>query len=371
LILNRDSDRYSSSAAFLREWRKKKILVTDPAPCVYLYAQDFALPGGGRRERTGFIAAVRLEPFSAGSIRPHERTFPKAKEDRLKLVTACRTNLSPLFGVYAGRPAVLDAARAATRAVAPWIDVTDDADARHRVWRITDPAAIESMRKALGDATVLIADGHHRYETSLAYRELRVREGDRDPDAPHNFAMMYLTSMDDPGLVVLPTHRVWRGALPAGCDARIAEHFETVPAAPDDLIERLESETAPGCLAASFAGGRSLLLRLRDPAILDSVLADLHPTVRRLDVAVLDAFLLRHLLGIDVAKAAQGGELAYTHDDGDALAAVRGGASAVFLLRRPRMSEVEAVSAAGETMPQKSTYFYPKLLSGLVFHPLD
>src|SRR5262249_49938557 len=154
--------------------------------------------------------------------------------------------------------------------------VTDDASARHRVWRIADPAAIDRMRAALGDATVLIADGHHRYETSLAYRELRRAEGDTDPEAPHNFAMMYLTSMDDPGLVVLPTHRVWRGALPSGCETKIAEQFETASVAADDLLARLDAETAPGCLGASFAGGRSLLLRLRDPARLDAALADMH-----------------------------------------------------------------------------------------------
>jgi uncharacterized protein (DUF1015 family) len=373
LILNREADRYAASAQHLADWKAKGILVRDATPCLYLYAQEFSLADGSRHQRCGFITALRLEPFSAGNIRPHERTFARAKEDRLKLVTACRTNLSPLFGVYAGRSAVLGTAREATAGREPWVDVADDDRGRHRVWRIDEPDVIERMKAGLRDATVLIADGHHRYETALAYRDLRRSQGDTDPDAPHNFILMYLTSMDDPGLVVLPTHRIWRGPLPPAdeIERRLARHFEIVPIArAGDLAERLGRETGPGCLAISM-GEHSLLLRLRDSKALDEALAAVHPTVRRLDVAVLDSFLLQHGLGIDVAKAAQEGQLAYTHDEAEALAATRAGARAVFLLRRPRMSEVEAVCAAGQTMPQKSTYFYPKLLSGLVFHPLD
>lgn len=375
LILNRDADRYASAAAAFAEWRARGVLVSDAQPCLYYYVQDFTVPGGGRRQRAGFMAAVRLEDFSSGVIRPHERTFPRAKEDRLRLVTACRANLSPIFGIYPERTGALEPARAQSAAEAPWIDVSDEGGDRHRVWRLADPAVIGRIQSALADTTVFIADGHHRYETSLAYRDQRRAAGETDPEAPYNYVLMFLTSMDEPGLVVLPTHRLWHGPLPggpAGLGEKLAVHFdiEEVSGGAGALFARLNAETALGCLGVC-AGDRQALLRLRDPRSLKTALAGMHPAVRALDVSVLDAFVLREMLGIDCSRAAQDGLLTYTHDDAQAVAAVAGGASAAFLLRMPRMREVEAVCMSGQVMPEKSTYFYPKLQSGLVLHLLD
>lgn len=370
LILNRAPDRYAAAAAELADWRARGVLVQDGTPALYWYVQDFQLADGTPHARSGLLAAVRLEPFSAGNILPHERTFASAKADRLKLMHACRANLSPIFGVYPGGQDAAAPARAAAAQAAPWIDVSEGGQ-RHRVWRLTDPGVVARLVEGLGGVRVFIADGHHRYETALTYRDERRAAGDTAPDAPHNFLLMYLCAMDDPGLVVLPTHRLWRGRLDDQMLAAAGEHFAVEDVDPAALQARLEAATAPGCVGVRTRA-RSVLLTLRDPAALDAALPDVAPVIRRLDVSVLDGFLLGHLLGIDCVRAGQEGELLYTHDDRHAFEAVAGGtAQAAFLLRRPRMDEVADACLAGETMPQKSTYFFPKLQTGLVFHLLD
>lgn len=380
LILNREADRYQAAAAEFAAWREQGILAQDSVRCLYFYVQDFRLSDGSGHRREGLIAAVHLEPFSAGKIRPHERTFSRAKEDRLRLVQACRANLSPLFGVYANQTEALEPARAQAATEAPWIDVTDEFGERHRVWRLVASGTIGHIVNTLRETTVFIADGHHRYETALAYRDQMRTAGQTDPEAPHNFVLMYLTSMDDAGLVILPTHRIlrrWPAAEMAGRLIGIEEHFamQSFPATAAGQREAmacLNAEAARGCLALRATNpDRMLVLRLRDPGVLDRVLAECHPAVRYLDVTVLDAFVLRRLLGLECTSAAQEGILAYTHDEEQALAAVsRDGSAAAFLLRPPKIGEVEAACLADQTMPEKSTYFYPKLLSGLVFHSL-
>jgi uncharacterized protein (DUF1015 family) len=372
LILNRSADRYGAAATALADWRGRGVLVQDRDPALYYYVQDFSLSDGSARQRSGLMAAVRLEPFAAGNILPHERTFPSAKADRLKLMSACRANLSAIFGVYPQGRAALAPARGHAEAHPAWIDVADGGE-RHRVWRLTDPAAIDAVVGGLRTATVFIADGHHRYETALTYRDQRRAAGDTDPDAPHEFLLMYLCAMDDPGLVILPTHRMWRGPLPADWLARIEPHFEMEAVSGREVFARLGRETDVGALALHRKGATHLLrLRASAAVLVDRVLATVHPVVRRLDVSILDGFLLGHVLGIDCARAGQDGLLAYTHDDGQALeAAERGEAAAAFLLRAPRMAEVEAACRAGQTMPQKSTYFFPKLQTGLVLRSLD
>ncbi|MDX2171322.1 MAG: DUF1015 domain-containing protein [Deltaproteobacteria bacterium] len=370
LILNKSPDRYAASAAELRDWRAQGVLVQDAAPALYWYAQDFQLADGTPHQRSGLLAAVRLQPFSNGNILPHERTFPSAKADRLKLMHACRANLSPIFGVYPGGRDAAAPALTAAETSAPWIDVSEGGQ-RHRVWQLTDAALVDRLVRGMGDTKLFIADGHHRYETALTYRGERHAAGDTDPDAPHNFLLMYLCAMDDPGLVVLPTHRLWRGSIGDRTLSELNQHFtiEDVDAA--SLWRRLEAATAPGVLGLRTRT-RTVLLTLRDLAAVDRALPDVQPVIRHLDVTVLDSFLLGHTLGIDCVRAGQEGELLYTHDDKHALEAVtRGEAQGALLLRRPRMSEVADACLAGQTMPQKSTYFFPKLQTGLVFHLLD
>ena len=369
LILNKSADRYAASAGELKDWRARGVLVHDREPALYWYVQDFALTDGSRHQRSGLLAAVRLQPFSNGNILPHERTFPSAKADRLKLMHACRANLSPIFGVYPNRAEAMAPARAAA-AAAPWIDV-EDGGQRHRVWRLADAASIAQITAALRDTKLFIADGHHRYETALTYREERRAAGDTDADAPHNFMLMYLCSMDDPGLVVLPTHRLWRGAFGEAALAKAAEHFTFEAADPATVLKRLAEAREPGCIGVRTPSHTGVL-RLKDIAAVDRALPEIQPIIRHLDVTVLDGFLLGHVLGIDCVRAGQDGELLYTHDDRHALGAVeRDNVNSAFLLRRPKMSEVAEACLAGQVMPQKSTYFFPKLQTGLVFHLLD
>jgi uncharacterized protein (DUF1015 family) len=287
-------------------------------------------------------------------------------------MTACRANLSAIFGVYPHGGETVAPARAHAARRPPWIDVTADGE-RHRVWRISDAETVAQLLERLRAITVFIADGHHRYETALTYRDQRRSAGGDDRDAPHNFVMMYLCAMDDPGLVILPTHRVWGGPLPADLRARVSEHFEIDPIDRSASPARDGAEGQPGTVAVHTRES-SALLRLRGSglAAVDRVLAGAHPAIRHLDVTILDAFLLGHVLGVDCARAGQDGALTYTHDEGEAVDAVaHGAATAAFAVRAPRMAEVEAACLAGQTMPQKSTYFFPKLQTGLVFHLLD
>ena len=370
LILNKAPDRYAAAAAALRDWRARGVVAQERQPALYWYVQDFALPDGSRHRRSGLLAAVRLQPFGAGNILPHERTFAGPKADRLKLMHACGANLSPIFGVYRNRAAAMAAARAVADAAPPWIDV-QEAGERHRVWRLADAATLAALRDGLGDTKVFIADGHHRYETALAYRDERHAAGDTATDAPHNFMLMYLCSMDDPGLVVLPTHRLWRGAFDDAAWARATPHFRVEEVDADTVLARLAAAPAPGCIGVRTPT-RTAVLHLKDLAAVDGALAEIAPIIRHLDVTVLDRFLLGHLLGVDCVQAGQDGRLLYTHDDRQALcAAGQDGVGAAFLLRRPSMGEVAEACLAGEVMPQKSTYFFPKLQTGLVFHLLD
>ncbi len=377
LILNRDEDPYRSAADHLQNWREEKLLVQEEKPSLAYYVENFKLPDGRELERSGLMAAVRLEPFSSGNIRPHERTFSRAKEDRMRLMRACRTNLSPIFGLYPDCETAIDPARAWAARRKPDMDLIDDSGERHRVWLVTDKRAIDAVCGALSDVNVVIADGHHRYETALAYAEAERAAGASDPEAPHNFILMYLASMSDPGLVILPTHRVLRGVTgvdAARIDALLKAHFRTQEFPRTQGTEFFAAlRAAPeGSLGVALSGSDQLIVAtILDPAISERYAGNVVPEVRRLDVSVLDAVVLRGMLNIDCTIEAQEGRVSYTHDDGEALRELEAGADAVFFMKPPRMEEMLAVSAAGEVMPQKSTYFYPKLLTGLVMHPLE
>jgi uncharacterized protein (DUF1015 family) len=377
LILNRSADPYAAAAELLQAWRRDGVLVRDRAPALCRYVQDFVLPNGEARQREGIIGAVRLEPFSSGQIRPHERTLAKPKEDRMRLLRACRTNLSPLFALFADKLQVLDAAAAASTRP-PDIDVRDDADVRHRLWLLTEASVIEAISAPLAEESIVIADGHHRYETALAYSEERRSQGSQDPDAPYNFVLMYVTSMSQPGLVILPTHRVLLKSASVDAPkftAQLQRHFRLrrfPRSAREEFLAALHEPPQLGRFGIVSAGADDLVLAtLDDSAVVDQYAGHLHAVVRRLDVPILDSVILRGLIGIDVSAAAQDGRLAYMHDDVAALHAVEQGAQVAFLMNPPDVADVQAVCLAGQTMPEKSTYFYPKLLSGLVFHPLD
>jgi uncharacterized protein (DUF1015 family) len=348
---------YGELGSLIASWVDHGVLTRLDAPALIAWTQGFTLADGVPRERGTILAAVGLEPYERRVVRPHERTHAGPKEDRLRLTRAVRTNLSPVFGLYP------DPAGAAWAAVAPSgppeAELTDRDGTVHRLWTVTDAAAHDRVAEALRERWILIADGHHRYETALAYRDERRAAG--DGEGPHDRVLMGLTALDDDGLVVLPTHRLlvrW----PEGADAA----FTATPVAgPPELLEALAAapEDVPA-LGLLRPDGARLLTGAPPP--------EGATPGERLDVAVIEREILRAHLGADQAALAHAGELDYTKDPAEAARKVATGEAAAALILRPiPKAAVAAVAEAAETMPQKSTYFFPKLLTGVAFHSLS
>jgi uncharacterized protein (DUF1015 family) len=350
LILPREPERADAAAATLRSWMAEGVLVRDGEPALYFYSQEFSPGDGSRRRRDGVLCRLGLEEFATGVVRPHERTFPGPKKDQLALLRATGAYLSPIFGLYA-RPGerLRDVADITD---APLVELADEQDVLHRLWRVTDQEAIARIGAALAPETIFIADGHHRYETGLAYRHERGASG---PDS----ILAFVSNMEEEGLVVLPTHRLLRVPLrlsPAVFEEQLRAAFGVEPLAPGTV--------RPAGAIDVVLPDRRLRLRPRDEA--RARVADLPASVRALDVAVLHGAILGPMLGVEP------GQLEFTHADGEAFDAVASGRStAAFLLNPPTVAAVRAVCLAGELMPEKSTYFYPKLASGLVFDLIE
>jgi uncharacterized protein (DUF1015 family) len=375
LILSAEEDPYTTAARLWREWREERYIVQEPEPCLVFTRERFRVDGEWR-ERAGFYAAVRLEPFAAGIIRPHERTFSAPKEDRLRLLRACGANLSPVFFLYPDRESVLRELGAWSDQRKPDLVFHDALQTEHRVWFVRSPRLRRFVCEELAPVELIIADGHHRYETALAYSEERLRAGDNAPEAGHRFVLGYLTSMDDSGLVVLPTHRVLQEYARLDAFVQSLEQWFELQRYPLEnaggFFAALDKGAGRHCLGVGWRGTEELALAfLRDESALERFAGDADPSVRALDVTLLDRVVLQGLANIVPDEAARSGQLWYTHSDSEALEALQKGAAAVFFMRPPRMSDILAVCRAGQVMPQKSTYFYPKLLSGLLFQAVD
>jgi uncharacterized protein (DUF1015 family) len=358
-------DPYEHAAETLEAWTLEGILTADREPAMWALTQEYTAPDGTTRTRHGLFARVRITDYGAGLIRPHERTQPGPKEDRLRLTEATRHNLSPIFSLYPG-----DAWEHVEPALHadPWGEATDSDGTTNRVWRIPDPAVHEGVASALADAELLIADGHHRYETARAYSDAIGGEG------PHRYVLMCLASLEDPGVTVFPTHRVLTGldssqreALRAGLE----DLFETEEVS----RERIDPAGADGLGvfgyldAAREAGVR---LRLRDREALDRTLADRPDSYRQLDVVILETLILRGILGMREEDIAAKRRIGYETSADAVRAAIESNrVDCAFLLRPTPGEQVRAVAAAGETMPPKSTYFFPKVPTGIVFNPLS
>jgi uncharacterized protein (DUF1015 family) len=386
LELNREADPYGAAAATLAQWIAARVIELTARPAIYFYTQRFEV-GGQRMVRNGMIARIHLEEFKDGRILPHERTFPKAKEDRLRLLTATRVNVSPIFGLYPSGDLALEALLAEVATRAPMIEVTDDLGIANEVRAIDEVREIGIVQRALADARVLIADGHHRYETALEYRRRR-RAEERNPAEArgYDYVMMTLVAFNDPGLVILPTHRVVRrlpAAAIASFAARAAETFDMqdVPSrdeasrdeASSDALSAAIAERGRGTIGVVLKGDHApRVLRLRDHDALAAALPDAPAAVRDLDVSILHALVFERIFGIKPDEVRKGGNLEYTIDLRGAVDEVMSGAAdGAFIMAAPTVHDVERVCNTGATMPEKSTYFYPKLLTGLVMNPLD
>ena len=379
-------ERYRRAARTLAAWRSDGTLRAERRPALYVYEQEYPVPGTAeRRTQRGFFGRLRLEDPGPGSgVKPHERTLEAPREDRYRLLRATGVNTSPVVGLFEN-PSGRVAARLATVARrAPDVEVVDDAVVRHRLWVVpeTDPATgrrSPTARDLVGSvrrSTVTIADGHHRYATALRYRdERRVGAPPDDPDPAWDYVLMLFIDAAHEPLTVLPTHRIVRGLGPAGIEALWAgagRMFEVRADVSSDDLRAGFGPSSPGGRGrfGLWTRGRGAVLTARRAAFA----ADL-PTggaaVRSLDVTLL-GIALERLCGVTPEDVASGERLEYTHDASEAISAVdaaTGGADAAFLLEPTPVRSVIAVAADGDVMPQKSTFFYPKALTGLVINP--
>jgi uncharacterized protein (DUF1015 family) len=359
-----DGDPYAHAAEVFARWQEEGALTRDDEPALWAIAQDYTGPDGRRRTRHGVFARVRVEDYGPGRIRPHERTHPGPKEDRLRLTRATHANLSPIFSLYD------DPAHSAWGALEPhiqqdpWGEVTDEDGTSHRLWRVADPEAARAVTETLAATELLIADGHHRYETARVYRD--------ESGADH--VLMCLVALQDPGLEVFPTHRLVSGLDQPRREALRAAIERDWKATPIEA-EQLEPEpAADGRVRIGYYDGhhrRPLLLTLRDPAIAAAAMPDKPEPYQRLDTAVLEALLLQGALGMTEDDISHFRGLDYARSAAQAREQVEGGeAEAAFFMGATPVSHVRDVAAAGESMPPKSTYFFPKVLTGMVFNPL-
>jgi uncharacterized protein (DUF1015 family) len=370
-------NRYETGGARWRAWLAEGILAADAEPAVYVLEQRYSR-GDRDIARRGFVAAVGLEPFAAGIVLPHERTLPKAIDDRLNMTRATAANLSQVFAMYPDPEHATDALVAKAMRSAPLATATDDDDVVSTVWALTDPADHAVLADFMADERIFIADGHHRYTTALAYRDERradtVAAPGRGGPPAYDSVMMALVNMDDPGLAVWPTHRIADAPGPFDPEAfraALTGHFEVLDLPAGHASEALAGAADRPSFLVATRDGVVKLVRLR----LDVDHAAAYPAGtseawRSLDVATLQELVLSPLLDIHPDRPATLDRLTFSKDAHQAMRAARDH-DAVFVLNPTRMDQVAAVALAGETMPQKSTYFYPKLLSGLLFKSLE
>jgi uncharacterized protein (DUF1015 family) len=363
-----EPDPYTAAGELFESWQRRGGLVRDEEPAIWAHTQDYTGPDGKARTRRGFFCRVRIEEYGPGRVRPHERTHPGPKEDRLRLTRATQANVSPIFSLYSDPTNAAWSALAPATETAPWGEVTDSDGTVHRIWRIGEPAAIAAVQAATASAELLIADGHHRYETMQAYAN------EVGGDGEHRYILMCLVALEDPGLTVFPTHRLVKGLD----DAR-REALEQMLARDFEISEVSQAELTPepgrGPLELGLldrGGARARRLRLKDQAIADAALPGRSTAYRELDTGVLETLILKNTLGFSDDDISHFNGMFYARDTAEAIRMVSSGDyEAAFLMRPTPVEQVREVAAAGENMPPKSTYFFPKLLTGLLFNPLS
>jgi uncharacterized protein (DUF1015 family) len=362
-----DPDPYESARELFETWQLQGVLARDREPALWAHTQEYSGPDGRTFTRRGFFCRVRIEDYGAGRVRPHERTHPGPKEDRLRLTRATRANVSPIFSLYSDPTEAAWKALAPTTEQPPWGEVSDADGTVHRLWRVSDADAISAVQQATRDAELLIADGHHRYETMQAYADEIGGEGE------HRFILMCLVAMEDPGLTVFPTHRLVNqldGAKQEALASALRRDFDISEVSVEDIAPA--PGTGPlqlGYIDSHFK--QPFRLTLKDQGVADAALPAHSEAYRHLDTGVLEALVLKGALGLSDDDISHFNGLFYARDTAEALAKVSAGEyDAAFIMRPTPVQQVRDVAAAGENMPPKSTYFFPKLLTGLLFNPL-
>ncbi|HWO40529.1 MAG TPA: DUF1015 domain-containing protein [Candidatus Eisenbacteria bacterium] len=383
LDLSSEPDSYASAADLFRAWQGEGVFVQDETPAIYLLSHRFSLKGGPKRERRGFFALLELQDFTEGDIRPHEKTLSAPKEDRLRLMLATHAQLSPVFALYADpKQSINRMLGEVAEGIPPLLEfVADEAD-ECRLWRVDDPGLVREIGHAMAAHRLLIADGHHRYEAALQYRDrMRAERGNWTGREPFNYVLVYCANINDENLIILPTHRLVRGFTPQPflqLEETLQKYFylEPYPKTPDGrawFLKALKGGKKQRLIGATFKRDpRYLILRLKNKRIMQRLAKDLSAPLRELDVSVLHRLVLEHILGLSSDQQARGQTIDYSQDEEAVLQAVeKEDYQAAFILNPPKAEEIVAVADSGETMPQKSTYFYPKVPSGLVINKVD
>ena len=397
LILGKESDsdtpdnnRYTKAKDSFDSWQKNSILIKDAFPSIYVYSQEYHLgetEGFEKKRRLGFIALSKLENFGEGKIHPHENTLAKPKEDRLKLMQHCNANFSSIFGLFSDPSKRIDSVLKDYMRHSPLYDLVDDAGMRHTLWAIRDNKVIQIITGVMSDKQVFIADGHHRYETAINYRnEMREKLPNFTGEELYNYVMMYFTNTNSEGLSILPIHRLVSNL--SNFDKKkiikkAGEFFNIEKLSLNesdektvkqklfsDIKERGEKEHIFGMY---LGNDEYLLLTLKDEDVLDRLITNSrHPSWKKLDVTILHTLLIEKVLGISEKNLAEQKNITYTISGDEAIKDVKAGKYQIALFLNPtKIEEVKDVAAAGEKMPQKSTFFYPKLLTGLVMNKLE
>ena len=367
---NDSNSRYTRSAKDFTDWQSKDILKEDAEPSFYVYSQEYTF-NGQTNNRIGFFARVRLEDFDKGNICPHEMTLAKAKRDRAQLIRACRANFSPVFSLFSDPGGTIDGKLAKIIEQPPLTEIDEDS-VIHRIWKVNDTETVQFLSGSFKDKKVYIADGHHRYETSLAYHK---EHGAEVPDSAH--VMMFLTNLDAQSLAIYPTHRQLKCPAPFNRQTFIKqlEPYFNVESLPKDqtanqLTARLEKAGKDGVAFCAYLGqGNALLLKLKDIEHVVPFMEDDSNDLKVLDVYQLHTLVLRELLGIDTRKPEHQQYITYNVRTEESMANVDAGTlDLVFFMNATRMDQVRQLAEKGIRLPQKATYFYPKLLSGLVIN---
>lgn len=370
---------YTRAAEYLHDWRSGSILKQDTEPSIYAYSQTFTVPGTrDLQERRGLIALGRIHDYRDGVVYRHEQTLSKPRADRLNLLRATRAHFGQIFMLYSDPSNEIESLLRAKTEEDPDISMLDEYETLHRVWRVHDPALIQTVQQKMQDKKLLIADGHHRYETALAYRnERRSETGSSDPKAPYEFVMMTLIPMESRGLVILPTHRIVHGLLDFDRERmlEVAGQFFDI----DRIDLRTESRSATTLLGEAGENGTAFvavtrqgpyLMRAKQDAI-QNALRDLPALQRELDVVQLHRVMLERVLGISEEAIRNQENVRYERDAFEAISWVRQGANVAFLMNPAKIEQVRDIAFNGEVLPQKSTDFYPKLLSGVAIYALE
>lgn len=384
-----ESNRYTRARADFKKWQEQGVFERNDKPAIYYYTQTYKLKTGEAKNRKGFIALAKLEDFGSGKIHPHERTLAGPKADRLNLMRACKANFSCIFSLYSEPKKEVNSILEANARGTPIINAADDDGVINRMWRIDSPEVIKELMDRVKDKTLFIADGHHRYETALNYRNMMMEQSKNFTGREaFNYVMMYFSNMDDEGMTIFPTHRIIHSlpdfisnAFLVNCSNffdihEIKFNDEKEPDIRKAFYARFkEMEKEPvSSFGLAIKGMNSyFILKLKSKDIIEQVFGNTIPDVfKSLDVTVLHSLILNKILGLSQKSQENQENLVYVKDmDGTLETLKTGNNQTAFLLHPTKIEQVKDVAKAGHVMPQKSTYFYPKLATGLVINSVE